>query len=337
MASGTLTPIGDAELDALLAVGPIDDALADRRLTVDQALRVVDRQPGPFAVGRIDRPPGVTRTFFDPRTVDERPEILLQRVVDEHEDETFLLRTRIGYSDPDLGALIVPADATAFHSDLTSVPRMFTWLVPQTGRHLPAALIHDALILGPDEPRTHLGPEVDRVTADRIFRDGMKALGTSGLRRWLIWTAVAVASAWAHPGFVRRWLWRFVIAVTVTAIVVLGGLATVDYFDCWDVLPWMGDGLPWWRELLQGAGMAFAVPLVLATLLWWGQRRAGIIFGVALAFVLHVTLALVVLLSLYTLAENIVRPRSARQVLLALGGIVFAGIVPIAFLWWACH
>jgi hypothetical protein len=345
MASPSLTPISDVELDELLAAGPVDQALASRRLTVAQALRVLERQPGPFPVGRIDRPPDVTRPFFDPRTIDDPPEIVLQRVVEDG-NEKFRLRTRIGYSDAELGAFIVPADGEKFDSDLTSVPTMFTWLVPQTGRHLPAALVHDGMILGRRETATYLGPKVDRVTADRIFRDGMKVLETSIIRRWLVWTAVAVASAWAHPSAVRRWMWRLVIALTVVVIVGLGGLATVDFFDCRDALPWMWKDTPWGLELLWGGLMAVAVPVVLAMVLWWGQRRAGIIFGVALAFVLHVTLALVVLVSLYTLAELIVRPRGARHVrsggrlrefVLAIGGIVFAGVGPIFFLWWACH
>ena len=340
----TLTPITDVELDALLAApGSVGHALADRRLTVAQALRVADHERVAFPVGRIDRPAGATRRFFNPDTADDRPLILLQRTVDDAGDEQFLMRTRIGYSDPELGAFIVPPDPTidppdprATTSDLTSVPALFRWLVPQTGRHLPAALVHDGMVLGPDEPPTYLGPPVDRVTADRFFRDGMKALGTSGIRRWIVWTAVAVASAWSHPALLRRWLWRLVIAVTVLAIVVLGGLATVDYFDCREALPWMGQ-LPWWRELLQGGAMAIAIPVVIALVLWWGQRRAGMILGVALAFFLHVTLALGLVLSLYTLAENVVRPRSARQVAIAIGGLVACGVVPIGFLWWACH
>ena len=91
-----------------------------------------------------------------------------------------------------------------------------------------------------------------------------------------------------------------------------------------------------WQELLFGAGMAIAVPLVLALVLWHGQRAAGAIAGIALAFVLHVTLALVVLLSLYSLAENIRRPKF-KEIGLALLGLLLAGAIPIAFVWWACH
>ena len=95
---------------------------------------------------------------------------------------------------------------------------------------------------------------------------------------------------------------------------VLGGLATVDFFDCRDALPWMWKDRTWGLELLSGGLFAVAVPVVLATLLWWGRWRAGVIFGIGLAFLLHVTLAIVVLLSLYTLAENVVKPRSFKQV-----------------------
>ena len=331
-----LTTISDAELDALLGA-PIGDALVKRRLSVAQALRVVERQPRQVPVGRIDPQAGSTRTFFDPSTADAAPRIQLERVLDEHGNETFLLRKRIGYVDPELGVFLVPVDLETFHCDLTSTPQLFTWLVPQTGKHLPAALVHDAMILGKDEPPTYFGPTVDRVTADRIFRDGMGELGTSIIRRWLVWTAVAVASAWSQPNFVRRWWWRLVIAVTALAIVVLGGLATVDFFDCRDALPWMWKDRTWGLELMYGGLFAVAVPVVLATLLWWGRWRAGVIFGIGLAFLLHVTLAIVVLLSLYTLAENVVKPRSVKQVLLALAGLAGAGVGSVYFLWWACH
>jgi hypothetical protein len=330
----TLTPITDAEVDALLAAPPgsVGHALADRRLTVAQALRVADHERAAFPVGRIDAD---VHGYFDPEDAAAPLKILLERTFVEGR-ENFRLCTRIAcVIDGEQGAFIVPPDPNAFSTDLTSVPRLFTWLVPPTGEHLPAALVHDGMVLDRDARTTYLGPEVDRATADRMFRDGMGVLGTSWIRRWIVWAAVAVATAWSHPNFARRWLWRIVITLTALAIVALGGLATVDYFDCRDVLPWMGE-LPWWRELLQGGAMAIAIPVVIALLFWWGQARAGMIFGIALAFLLHVTLALVVLLSLFTLVEAVPQKRVGR-ILMALGGVLVAGVVPIGLLWWACH
>ena len=62
----------------------------------------------------------------------------------------------------------MPANLAHFRTDLTSVPAWFTWLVPRTGVHLPAALIHDGLILSPGEPQTYIASQViERETADR--------------------------------------------------------------------------------------------------------------------------------------------------------------------------
>ncbi len=60
------------------------------------------------------------------------------------------------------------------------MPSWFTWLIPKSGLHLPAALIHDGLVVAPGEPQTYVADhEIPRATADQIFRDGMRDLGTS--------------------------------------------------------------------------------------------------------------------------------------------------------------
>src|SRR4051812_49734978 len=82
---------------------------------------------------------------------DRPPRIELERL-DEHGVETFALGRRLGYADRHLGELLVPADLATFRTDLTSVPALFTWLVPKTGAHLPAALLHDGLVCDPADP-----------------------------------------------------------------------------------------------------------------------------------------------------------------------------------------
>jgi hypothetical protein len=168
-----------------------------------------------------------------------------------------------------------------------------------------------------------------------MFRDGMRDLGTGLIRRWLVWTAVAIASAWSErrPGL--RWWWRTLIVATAALIVVLGGLATVDLFDCREALPWMGDR-PLVRELLFGGAMALLIPFAAGLLLWRPIRPAGVIAGIALALLLHVTLALVVLYSLYSLLENL-RPLRPRAVVVSLLGLLVAGVAPLAFVAWACR
>ncbi|CAN5804488.1 hypothetical protein BH23ACT2_BH23ACT2_10870 [soil metagenome] len=179
--------------------------------------------------------------FFDPNGTGDGPgRVVLERFV-ENGREVFALLEPIGYRDqhhPE--PFVVPADAETFRSDLASVPSLFTWLVPRTGIHLPAALLHDGLMAKPGRPRSYRGPQVDRAEADRIFRDAMATLGTSWARRWLIWTAVTLATALTELR--PRWRWVPTVVGTVAVIVVLGIVATVDVLGGAEVLPWLGDG-----------------------------------------------------------------------------------------------
>ena len=66
-------------------------------------------------------------------------------------------------------------------------------------------------------------------------------------------------------------------------------------------------------ELCLGGVMAVTIPSALS-LLWGRLWRAGLISGVALAVLLHVTLAVAALTGLYQLVERTPRtdPRAAR-------------------------
>jgi hypothetical protein len=273
------------------------------------------------------------------------PDILLERVLAPKKrrlrdpggtqtlSESFELKRRIAYrarwSDrPEGLEIIVPAKARAgapaFRTDLTSVPDLFTWLVPRTGLHLPAALIHDGLIYDPSEPASYEAAEpVPRIEADRILRDGMVDLGTGIARRWLIWSAVTLATVSAgvssesppgqtsgadevRPSTGRRGArddlyYRVVVFGSLLIIAVLGVLATVDLFDCWNVLPWMGERSVL-AELAGGVAFAVLVPALLAAF-WRKLWQAGLITGWALALLLHVTIALAVLTFGFQLIE----------------------------------
>ncbi|HEY0644365.1 MAG TPA: DUF1353 domain-containing protein [Nocardioides sp.] len=257
------------------------------------------------------------------------PRIVLERHTEEGVED-FALERRLGYLDRHLGELLVPADPD-FRTDLTSVPALFTWLVPKTGAHLPAALLHDALVAGPHDPSSYVstdGHEVDRVTADRIFRDAMADTGTGVIRRWIVWTAVTVATIfvgrevpWSR---LKHWSYRVAAGVTIVAILYLGYSSTSDLFDrSWlgavDV-PWMGDR-PWWVEVAGGLSGAIVLPLALS-LLWGRLRMAGAIAGVMLAVLLHVTVGLAVIGATYMALERLAR--RAPRLAWALGGLVVA-------------
>ncbi len=78
-------------------------------------------------------------------------------------------------------AWTVPA---GFRTDLTSVPRLFRWLIDVDGDHAPAAVLHDYLCRWP--------APVDRSDADGVFRRVLYELGVSAPRRWFMWAGVRV-------------------------------------------------------------------------------------------------------------------------------------------------
>lgn len=226
----------------------------------------------------------------------------------------FTMLRRIGFQSSHYDeAFVVPADLRRFTTDLASVPALFTWLVPRSGDFLPAAVLHDALI----HPGAFLGPDTDRhgkpfgrPEADRIFREAMIGLGTGRVRARLMWAAVTLATLWDSG----RWRARAALVGVLGAVVVLGTLATLDLFDLIDVVPWMVG--PWWQEVLLGAVGAVVIPAVLG--LTWGRFwAAGMITGIALALLLHVTAVLAVLALGYQLVERVVSgpadPQGIRQ------------------------
>lgn len=260
------------------------------------------------------------------------PRIVLERVEvgDVHRrTERFRMLHRIAYRDREYGDLLVPADLGTFETDLTSVPTIFTWLVPRTGRHLPPALLHDGLVHSADEPASYVSVEghvLDRVAADRVFRAAMRDTDTGPVRSWLVWSAVTLSTIWHGSAAwtpARHGRYRLAAAATVGIIVVLGVLATLDLFDVIDGVPWMGDrsfGL----ELLGGLAGAVVVPLLLG--LTWGRFAiAGVVSGIALAVLLHVTVALGLITLAYQAAEWIARRRP-------LAAVVIAGVVVAAHL-----
>jgi hypothetical protein len=189
----------------------------------------------------------------------------------------------------------------SFRTDLASIPWFFAWLVPGLGTHLPAVLLHDGLVVGPTEGKTHIGPDIDREEADRILRDAMASLGTPVVRRWLMWTAVILATAFST--LQPRWRWAPLVVGTLLLVAGLGVLATLDLLDVAEVLPWMGDR-PWVVELLLGGAFALVLPLLIS-MVWGRLWRAGAIAGVALALLLHVTVVVAVVYGIYWLLEKL--------------------------------
>ena len=70
--------------------------------------------------------------------------------------DDYQLLTRLEYDDPTFAPLKAPRDMNELRTGLASVPTFAAWLAPTTRRHLPATLLHDVLILRPDEPQQHI-------------------------------------------------------------------------------------------------------------------------------------------------------------------------------------
>ncbi|MFJ3670491.1 DUF1353 domain-containing protein [Streptomyces sp. NPDC090106] len=238
--------------------------------------------------------------------------IELKRVF-EARRESFMMQRRIAYRDRHLGELLVPRETASFRTDLTSVPAFLTWLVPKTGEHLPATLLHDGLHhpAGVPEYTSTEGHVVRRAEADRVLRDAMADAGTALIRRWLIWSAVAMVTMLEGKGTGwptwLRWRYRLTVGLTLLAILVLGTWATLDLFDTlpsWlGPLWWMGDR-PWWAELV--GGLSAALVLSSAWSATWGRFwKAGAVVAISLTVLLHVTAALLAITAAYQFMERL--------------------------------
>lgn len=79
-----------------------------------------------------------------------------------------------------------------FVTDFASLPRVLWSLIPPTGQHAPAAVLHDYL---------YKTGRFTRAASDRFFLDAMKASGVSWTRRWMMYRGVRAGGgrAWrAH-------------------------------------------------------------------------------------------------------------------------------------------
>lgn len=116
----------------------------------------------------------------------------LERLEDSSRDGrgTWRLLASLGYSSDLIGQVTVPA---GFVTDLASVPRLPVAFFLAGGLAHAAAVVHDWLYT------TH---QVDRATADSVFREACQACGVSRWRAYLMWLGVRAggAGSWAADG-----------------------------------------------------------------------------------------------------------------------------------------
>ena len=140
---------------------------------------------------------GVYTYGSDPITIGDTGNIVLERLpIRSGDRELFRLHRTVTFTGRrDDGSsysyTVPPADDPEFVTDLTSVPQLLTWLVPKSGRHLPAALIHDAMV---DDSR------FDRFENDQIDQvdEGWLACQFMQLGRREITAAALLLAAMFH-------------------------------------------------------------------------------------------------------------------------------------------
>lgn len=217
-------------------------------------------------------------------------EVLLRQV----DAKTFRLAQPFRYDDGTMRFDVPEEDVT----DLASVPRFLTWLVPRYGRHTLAALLHDNL-------QGH--PTISPEQADEIFRDSMGSTGVPLTRRWLMWSAVAVRTQWKHGGLrsfgVFAWVAMFgLMALALWPVVLIR-----------PVLSFSGRAVA-----LSALAVVGAIVLAVALSFLWGRLwKVGALGAIALLFftmqVLLVLIALGLYLGIEWLVENVVVKKEKRN------------------------
>ena len=175
-------------------------------------------------------------------------------------------------------------------TDLASVPFWLWWFVASYGLHTRAALLHDQLV---DEPK------LERQQADHVFRLALEESRVRWMRRWLMWTAVSMAT------MVLKTRVRF--AAFVGMLVLFFGLLAA-----WP-LGWLSDlpgGLPAWTPAL----IVFVVGLAFGVL--WPLAVGGVLLIAGPTILVWTVLIIVWLLDFAKAVWNRVRGRPFERPLI---------------------
>jgi hypothetical protein len=247
------------------------------------------------------------------------PEVTLREAGPDAPSEWMLVeplvwRSRFDGHEVRLVIVAGPGPGEGFETDLASVPRWLTWLVPRYGQYTRAAIVHDFLCQHTDNdfgaqacaacptvPVLHLR---DRSDADEVFRLIMHQLGVPWARRELMWSAVtwATVSGVLLASLRKRLLvpWALLVALLVALTAVDLAALHADAFDGWFA-----------RLVLAGA--SFAVVCEASMLAGCFALRRGdrvVMYSLAAGFtvlsapLLVVGLFVAVVLALYLFIED---------------------------------
>ena len=176
----------------------------------------------------------------------------------------------------------------ARRSDLASVPAALRWFERPHGAHTPAALFHDYLLVRGRQLDVD-GESVRPDQADLLFRYMLKAVGVPTVKRYLLWTAVALRTRW-ETSRVSLVVW------VILSVVGLGSFIAAA----------VGVGFPDWTGgrwvVLAVTGLA---PLP-ASLLWGRERRAALVAAVMAIWILPAGGLAMIALGVYGVLERLV-------------------------------
>ena len=212
---------------------------------------------------------------------------LLQELVDDGMDETEARRA------VDEARTFSPREDNP--TDLASIPRFMRWFENPYGRHSLAALIHDELITD----QVNGGRLGSDTLSDRFFREMMRTSGVAWLKRWIMWSAVALRTRFAAGG-VRRWSLLLWVAFSV-----LGISCAVGAVGAW-LADWPTPIDPQWL-----LAVAAVLPVVAAGL-WGEQWGASLVFAVAAFWIVPAGVVAGVGYLVYLALERIARAARLR-------------------------
>jgi hypothetical protein len=164
----------------------------------------------------------------------------------------------LGYGPAEIEAIrtVAPEDLP-LGTDLVSVPKPLRWFIGKYGDHTPAALVHDRFI-GIEEQDKPVQGMTDE-DADRYFRFMLHRTGVPWLRRWMMWSAVALRTRFAGKG-AKPWT---------------AGIWVAAVLASWGAFAWQA-----WEGELGWIAAAVLAPIPLS-LLWWRQCGAALVAAYA--------------------------------------------------------
>ena len=170
-------------------------------------------------------------------------------------------------------------------TDLASVPRFMRWFEDSYGKHSLAAMI---------------------TLSDRFFREMMRTSGVPWLKRWLMWSAVALRTRWVAGGY-RRLSIVLWLLLSVAGIIATIGSAGALLFD-W---PWFFD----WPWPVSSPGWSLTVALLMifiAAPLWGRQWAASLIAAVGALWLMPAAAVTSIAWIVYRVLEGIARTLRLR-------------------------